>query len=176
MKSSFSAVAASIMTVWVASSAEALQQAEQTGSPQITALSLCLPITDAMERLTCLDSAARAIDAAVREGTLLVVDQGRAEEARRDAFGTNAAPVDLLQSPGSGQRIDGIESTLTRATQGADGRWRFTLADGSVWAQTDTDRVRNPDQPGATVRVRRGALGSYLLVVGRGGAVRVRRQ
>ena len=160
----------------VGSTAVAQQTSEQGLAEPIADLSRCLPIAEAVERLTCLEGAARAIDASVRDGSLVVVDRSRIEEARRDAFGTSAASADILPMAGPVQPIDAIETTLTRATQGGDGRWIFTLADGSVWAQTDTDRVRNPDQPGAPVHVRRGALGSYLLVVGNSGAVRVRKR
>lgn len=146
-------------------------------TPQLMAtLSRCLDIATATERLTCLDGTTRAIEAALRSGDLLVFDRQQATQARREAFGTSAAPIDILQPPQLADRIDSIETTLTRASQAGDGRWTFTLEDDSVWTQIDTDRVRIVDRAGETVRVRRGALGSYLLVVGRSGAVRVRRQ
>lgn len=153
------------------------QDAGRASPPRIVAsLSECLAITADTQRLQCLDAAARAIDSAIRSGDLLIVDRQQATEARRQAFGTSSAPADILQPARPADRIDSIETTLTRASQAGDGRWTFVLADGSTWNQVDTDRVRVNNRAGETVRVRRGALGSYLLVVGRSGAVRVRRQ
>ena len=153
------------------------QDAGHGDTPRIVAsLSECLTITADTQRLQCLDTAARAIDSALRSGDLLVVDRQQATQARRQAFGTSSAPADILQPARPADRIDSIETTLTRASQAGDGRWTFVLADGSTWNQVDTDRVRINNRAGETVRVRRGALGSFLLVVGRSGAVRVRRQ
>lgn len=164
------------LAVAMAPTASAQERMRSDPPDAIAALSRCLPLRSDPERLACLDSAARAIDAAIDRGELLIVDRGQAAEARRDAFGTNAAPADILQADRAEERIDAIETTLTRASQAGDGRWTFVLADGSIWTQVDTDRVRITNRTGEPVRVRRAALGSYLLVVGRSGAVRVRRR
>lgn len=144
--------------------------------PVMGNLSGCQAISTAPQRLECFDAAARAIDEAMRNGDLVVVDRTQATAARRQAFGTNSAPVDILQPVQGTDRIDRIETTLTRASQAGDGRWTFVLDDGSIWTQVDTDRVQVRNRAGETVRIRRAALGSYLLVVGQSGAVRVRRQ
>ncbi|RZJ45524.1 MAG: hypothetical protein EON86_01270 [Brevundimonas sp.] len=165
-----------ILVFALASPTAARQAAPPAGSPAIANLSACRAISVASDRLSCFDRAAMALDAALQGGDILVVDRRQATAARREAFGSTIAPADILQPPRPEDRIDAIETTLTRATQSGDGRWTFVLADGSTWNQTDTDRVRINNRAGETVRVRRGALGSYLLVVGRSGAVRVRRQ
>ena len=153
------------------------QDATPPGEPGAVAdLSRCLTIPADAERLACLDRAARAIDAGVRSGAIQIVDRGQTALLRRETFGTHPAPADRLPPPSPAERIDAIETTLTRASQGADGRWTFVLADGGVWTQVDTDRVRITNRAGEPVTVRRASLGSYLLVVGHSGAVRVRRQ
>lgn len=144
--------------------------------PTVATLTSCRTITAASERLACFDRTAQALETALSSGELLVVDRTQATAARRQAFGSTTAPADILQPPRAEDRIDSIETTLSRATQSGDNRWTFVLADGSIWTQTDADRVRIVNRAGETVRVRRGALGSYLLVVGRSGVVRVRRQ
>lgn len=145
-------------------------------SPRFAALNQCQSIRDTTERLACFDLAARDINAAMRAGELVVIDRAQAEEASRQNFGSSIATVDRLMPPRDGQRIDAIETTLVRASQIADGRWVFVLADGSVWNQIDTDRARLRPSPGTPVRVRRALLGSFLLTVGDSAAFRVRRQ
>lgn len=174
--SALAAALTATLAVTMASHAAAQERPRSHPPETVAALSRCLPLRSDPERLACLDSAARAIDAAVNRGELLIVDRGQAAEARREAFGTNAAPADILQADRAEERIDAIETTLIRASQAGDGRWTFVLADGSVWTQVDTDRVRITNRTGEPVRVRRAALGSYMLVVGRSGAVRVRRR
>lgn len=144
--------------------------------PTVATLTSCRTISTASERLACFDRTVQALETALSSGELLVVDRTQATAARRQAFGSTTAPADILQPPRAEDRIDSIETTLSRATQSGDNRWTFVLADGSTWTQTDTDRVRIVNRAGETVRIRRGALGSYLLVVGRSGVVRVRRQ
>lgn len=154
----------------------AQEPASSTMPRTVADLTFCRSISAVSERLACFDRTAQTLDTALSSGELLVVDRTQATAARRQAFGSTTAPADILQPPRAEDRIDAIETTLTRATQSGDNRWTFVLADGSTWIQTDTDRVRIVNRAGETVRVRRGALGSYLLVVGRSGVVRVRRQ
>lgn len=170
-----SSAALVVLAFTVANPANA-QQAAPVGSPAIANLASCRTITVASDRLSCFDRAAGELETALRSGEILVVDRTQATAARRQAFGTTDAPADILQPPRQEDRIDSIETTLVRATQSGDERWTFVLADGSTWRQVDTDRVRINNRAGETVRVRRGAMGSYLLVVGRSGVVRVRRQ
>ncbi|WP_322297503.1 hypothetical protein [Brevundimonas sp.] len=141
----------------------------------VTELGRCRTVTDAGERLICLDAASSALDQALRSGDILIVDRSQSQQAQRQAFGSVGASE--IQSPVPAEPpIEAVETTLVQATLGGDGRWRFVLEDGSVWRQIDTDRVSIRNRAGEPVRIRRAALGSYLLVVGRSGAIRVRRQ
>jgi len=165
-----------VLAFALATPTSAQEAAPPAGSPAIAGLSSCRTVSVASDRLSCFDRAALELEAALRSGEILVVDRTRATAARRQAFGSTSAPADVLLPPRDEDRIDAIETTLTRATQAGDGRWTFVLADGNTWTQVDTDRVRINNRVGETVRVRRAAMGSYLLVVGHSGAVRVRRQ
>lgn len=170
-------IIAAMASLCAMSSSSAIAQSPARETPgAVQALSRCLIIAAAAERLTCLEAATRALDTAIRDGVLVVVDQSLATEARRQSFGTNAAPVDVLLPVQSAQRVDAIETSLTRASQASDGHWTFFLADGSVWTQIGTDRVTFRNREGEPVRVRRAAMGSYLLTVGRSTAVRVTRR
>ncbi len=164
-------------TLFAIGTSAASQERSNTAMPSVVAnLVNCRAIAAAADRLACFDRAAQSLQTALSGGELLVVDRAQATAARRQAFGSTEAPADILQPPRPEDRIDAIETTLVRASQADDNRWTFVLADGSTWRQADTDRVRIVNREGEAVRVRRGALGSYLLTVGRSGVVRVRRQ
>ena len=55
------------------------------------------------------------------------------------------------------------------------GYWRFEMADGTIWDMIEMRRTYRAPQPGDRVRIRRGALGAFLLNAGRQPVVRVRR-
>lgn len=160
----------------IATDAAAQDRSTATASSVIGELIDCRTVASNADRLACFERATHGLETALASGELLVVDRAQATAARRQAFGSTTAPADILQPPRPEDRIDAIETTLVRASQADDNRWTFVLADGSTWRQTDTDRVRIVNREGEAVRVRRGALGSYLLTVGRSGVVRVRRQ
>lgn len=153
------------------------QEAAPAGlPPAMISLIACRAIPAASDRLACFDRAAQNVQTGLSSGELLVVDRTQASAARRQAFGTATAPADILQPPRSEDRIDSIETTLVRAIQSADESWTFVLADGSTWKQTDAEQIYIRNREGEPVRVRRAALGTYLLVVGNSRALRVRRQ
>jgi hypothetical protein len=54
--------------------------------------------------------------------------------------------------------------------------WQFNLADGAVWRMTERANAGfRPPAPNETVSIRKAALGSYLMNVGRQASVRVER-
>jgi hypothetical protein len=69
---------------------------------------------------------------------------------------------------------DSLTSTVTTVERTADDKLLLTLANGQAWRQVDSRSA--VVAPGATVRIRRAAFGSYLLSAGdRSQGVRVRR-
>lgn len=153
----------------------------QTPPPQdrpetLARLMACRSITDGPARLTCYDTAAGALDAAERDGELVVMDRAQVSETRRQLFGFEMPTLPRLFGPEGVADIDSIETTLQSASQLSENRWVFRLADGGVWRQIDSERVRFRNRAGQPVRIRKASLGSFLLTVGDSRAVRVRRQ
>lgn len=139
-------------------------------------LMACRGISENTARLACFDTAAGALDSAERQGDLVVIDRAGVAETRRQLFGFEMPSLPRLFGPEGTVELESIDSTLQSASSVGEGRWVFRLADGSVWRQIDSERVRFRNSPGQPVRVRKGALGSFLLTVDGSRAVRVRRQ
>lgn len=107
------------------------------------------------------------------------MERQQIREVRRQLFGFNAQALPSLFNRGEDtpdSEVTAVETNLVSASQDREGKWTFRLADGSDWHQIDSVPVRFENRHGNEVRVRRAALGSYLLTVGTSRAVRVRRQ
>ncbi len=139
-------------------------------------LMACRGIAENTVRLACFDTAAGASDSAERQGDLVVIDRAGVAETRRQLFGFEMPSLPRLFGPEGAVELESIDSTLASASSVGEGRWVFRLADGSEWRQIDSERVRFRNSPGQPVRVRKGALSSFLLTIDGSRAVRVRRQ
>ena len=145
----------------------------------------CRAITDAAQRLVCLDAGVAALAGAVASREVLVADKEQVKAARRGLFGLSLPSFNLFGSDKDAAEKDEkkdergalteIEANITSARPGRNGGWRFVLDDGSVWMQTDNETYRRDPRPGMKIRVRRGAVGGYLANVDGQTAVRVRR-
>lgn len=165
------------VTIAFGTAVQAQQSARETRPELLTRLIDCRTVVEAAPRLDCYDAAASALDSAEKQGDVVIIDRQQVGEARRQLFGFQLpAMPDLFQRGDQPDAINSIESSLARAGRYAEGKWTFTLADGSIWRQIDSETVRFQNRPGQPVRVRRAALGSYLLTVENSRAVRVRRQ
>ena len=142
----------------------------------LTRLMACRPIADSAARLACFDGAAGALDTAQRAGDVVVIDRAGVAETRRQLFGFEMPSLPRLFGAEGAVELNSIDTTLQSASLVGEGRWVFRLADGSVWRQIDSERVRFRNRPGETVQVRKASLGSFLLTVDGSRAVRVRRQ
>jgi len=165
--------------------------AQDTLPSQLTA---CLSITGVLQRLACYDRVAHTISPAPRAAQRPV-----ASAAPPVAYAPPAAyvppvtasppPVAAPQAPtGLGsERLPRTASTAPRRAQeliagvtnvsfDARNRFTMTLDNGQVWRQLEGDTNVLQGARNATVRISRGALGSYdLNVVGRNATYRVLR-
>ena len=151
--------------------------AQEGARPELlNRLTACRALSDSSARLTCYDDAVAALDAAEREGEVVVVDRNQVRESRRALFGFDLPSLPAFcRIAQQDDEVSAIETTLTRASRGGDGKWVFRLADGSTWRQSDSESVFFPNREGTEVRVRRAMMGSFMMTVGGSRAVRVRR-
>lgn len=137
----------------------------------------CANVTAEAERLACYDAAVGRLREAQSSGNLVAVDRVQAEEIERDAFGFTLPSLPRLfgNRETAATPVAEAQLEIARVTRRPNLPAVFTMTNGQVWTQIDTESTRNVREGGA-VTVRRAALGSYMMSVEAGGhAIRVRR-
>jgi hypothetical protein len=165
-----------LATVALGSAPVRAQTRDQVSRPALfESLLACRGISAADARLACFDRASEAFDVAEQQGEVTVVDRAQARETRTRLFGLNLESANLWGRLRQDDRIEAIETTLTRASRDGEGKAVFVLADGSTWRQVDSERINARLTPGAAVRIRQAAVGSFMLSVNGTRSVRARR-
>jgi len=145
------------------------------------ALIHCRAIAEAAARLQCFDTAAAALEQATERRDVVVVDRAQVRESRRRLFGLALPSLPIFGGGGNNahdnddDEIAQIESTVASAVRNDLGQWQVRLQEGGTWIQTDFSQLAIAPRPGQPIVVHRGALGSYMMRVGRQPGVRVRR-
>lgn len=168
------AIATSLVLV-SASAPAAAQEAGSADASLVDSVTGCLNVAAEDARLACFDRNAKALEAARRDGGLVVMDRSEVREKRRSLFGFQLPRVNLF---GRGEdvpeeEVTEINSVIRSSSPSGRDRWVFTLEDGSQW--TTLVAVRIEPNVGEKVRIRAASLGSYLGSIGGRGGVRVRR-
>lgn len=144
-----------------ASGSAASARPAEAGTPaQVQRLIACLTITTADQRLTCYDRETAALNQAITNRDVFMVDKEKARAAGRSLFGFSIPNFGGLF--GSNGEVSELDGTIRSAGHNTDGGWTITLNDGSVWTQTD-DWPGFQARPGDKVLVKRGVLGSFWL-------------
>lgn len=120
----------------------------------------CRAITDAQARLACFDRTVGTLAQAQQRKDVFVADKEAIREVRRGLFGFSLPKVRLFGDDDMAEDVKSIETTIKSVSQGQKG-YIFTLQDGARWMQTDGAYMDRP-KPGAKIRIRRAALGSYM--------------
>lgn len=156
----------------------------ETPVPRPTdAIYACAEKTDDAERLACFDAAVAALKTAETKGAVRTVDVAAIEKIERDSFGFTLpslteifrrdAPAEQAMAPEVEEVQLGIESiTVNRVT----GKATIRLDNGQVWEQVDSETVsRSKVRKAKLATIRKAAMGSFLMNLDGGTAIRVRR-
>lgn len=156
----------------------AVLAAVKAGAAVPTAAEECSAIADDRERLACYDevfgkpagAGQQAIPAAVAAGAPAAAPPNADVE-----FGLSEAAKAAREPEKAKQRFpDSITGAVAAVGFKPTGELVVTLANGQVWIQTDTLSLAKV-KAGDTVTIRKGALGSYLLVTASNASTHVKR-
>lgn len=151
----------------VASGAPAAEP-DDAGERVLASFAQCRSISDAVQRLDCFDKAAGALEAAVKANDVRIVDRGDVRKARRSLFGFTLPKIDLFGREDDEKEVPftEINTTVASARDVANGRVEIRLADDTEAVWQTTEAVTFPPNPGAPIRIRKGAIGSYFITFG----------
>lgn len=135
----------------------------------------CRKITDPTQRLACYDQAAGALDQAEAKGDIVVVNREQARKVRRQAFGFTMPSITLFERGEKPEEVATADGVIASAHKALTGKWVIKLQDGATWSQTDLTEIPLDPKPGQTVKIKRAAMGSYMMTIGNQRAVRVHR-
>ena len=155
--------------------AMARKPAEAATPAQIQQLMACRAMTDSAQRLACFDRESAAFQQAVAAKDLVFVDRERAKATRRSLFGFSMPSFGGLFGDDDEDAIKQIESTVASAGRNGDGGWTISLADKTVWTQTNDAMLGLSPKTGQKVVVKRGVMGTYYLSVNGQPGIKVRR-
>lgn len=147
----------------------------QDDSSRMREMMECDSIKSETTRLTCYDSVVRRGRAALGGNSAGVLPGVPAAQARRpqQAFGLTPK-IDPARNSGPAP-IEEINAKVASATDRGAGRWRITFVDGAKWDFTEGQHNFQPPERGDEVRIRKAALGGFLMYVGKQPSVRVTR-
>jgi len=126
-------------------------------------------------RLACYDGAVAELGKLIASGEIVVVDHERVAKVKRQAFGFSLPSLSLFERGDKPAELQQVTATVRQATQTGDGKWTITLDDGSVWRQTDLERLSRYPKSGSKVEIRKASLGSYFMNIDGQRALRVSR-
>lgn len=155
--------------------AQAQDQAGALPSAEVfDALKACRAIADDGARLACFDEASARLTAAVEAKEIVVVEDKDIKQTKRSLFGFKLPSLRIFGGSDEESEADQtLTSTVASIRPLQSGKYMITLAEGAVW-QT-TEGLPFPPKAGDPVEIRKAALGSFFLKVGRRRAVRAMR-
>ncbi|WP_144033588.1 hypothetical protein [Sphingomonas guangdongensis] len=165
--------------VLAAPPAIAAPQQDAPATALIDSLAACLEIGDDARRLACTDAAARKLVDASRRREVVVVDKAEVTRTKRSLFGFSLPRIGLFGSntPAGADKeeIDELEAPITRVVGLGSGRYGITIEGGARWNTTEPWVRGVTPTAGASLKIKRAALGSYFVKIGSGRAVRAMR-
>lgn len=128
----------------------------------LAALQSCRAIADADARLACFDKAVAALESAVKEKSVVVVDRATLNKARERQFGMQRRddPVFTEAKLPEPRRL---EAKLV-SVQPAGGYLLLGVEGGSLWQTTEAAFA--PPLPGTKLVIEKGAMGGYFISYG----------
>lgn len=150
-------------------------------------LAVCARISKKSARMACYDSVANAA-----QGSVSPSSSGFGASSIRNpapAAPPPPAPPEAASAGFGGEHLnrpapqrsagadaDEVEMAVRSASDNGLRMWQITLTDGAVWRMTERASASfRPPAPNETITIRKAALGSYLMNVGRQPSVRVER-
>lgn len=144
----------------------------------------CAALPEDMVRLACFDDAVGALRSKEEAGLVQTIDIAMIETIEREAFGFSMPSLPKLFSRAASgktlaerEEVEEISVAIESARlQSVTGRAIVTLENGQTWEQIDTTKIQSSSlRKAKQARVRKAALGSFMMALDDGRSFRVKR-
>jgi hypothetical protein len=134
----------------------------------------CRALADAATRLQCYDAASKSLEEATESRQVVLLDQGEVRKTKRSLFGFSLPKIPFFGESDEEQdeEYKQIEGEIEAIQALSNGRYQFAVNDAGTWQTTEGSWLILKN--GQKFKIKRGAVGSYMLVVN-GRAIRVKR-
>ncbi|CAA9549834.1 MAG: hypothetical protein AVDCRST_MAG23-2891 [uncultured Sphingosinicella sp.] len=138
--------------------------AQQPGSKALVdAVTACRTESDSQARLRCFDTASAALQQASAAGSLIVVDKNEVRRTRRSLFGFALPKLPFFNGDDSAEEApEELEAKIASARSLGNDKWQFVLDSGAVWQTSQASPYFGTPKAGQTVKLKKGAMGSYF--------------
>jgi hypothetical protein len=154
-------ILAGLIGVALTTGAEAQQASPSTS---FTTMLACREQSDPQERLRCYDSAAAGLAEASASGKISVLDREEVRKTRRSLFGFSIPSIPFFREGADKEsEPDQIEVRLKSARATDYNKWLVEIEGGALWQTTESDTRGSTPKAGQLARIKKGALGSYMI-------------
>jgi hypothetical protein len=135
----------------------------------------CRATADAAARLACYDKAVGSLQQAVAKREVVIFSAADVRKTRRSLFGFSIPKLPFFGDSDDTPEAREINAKIKSTRSLGYGKWRIQLEDGEIWETTEGSSSSSDPSVGGSVRIRKAALGSYLLSISGSKSVRARR-
>lgn len=134
----------------------------------------CRALGDSTARLQCFDAASKALEEATESRQIVILDRSEVRKTKRSLFGFALPKIPFFNETNDEQdeEFKQIEGELAGVQAIGNGRYQFTVKDAGTWQTTETSWTILKN--GQKFKIKRGAVGSYMMVLNNIG-IRVKR-
>lgn len=151
-------------------------QEPNPGTATTGALIACRGIAEDSARLACFDRNAAALQSAIAKREVVVLSPDDLRKAERSLFGFSVPKLPFFGGGASEEpEAQEIAGRIAAAQPLGYGRWRIRLESGAVWETRESAPNYVVPKVGASVRIRKAALGSFVLTINNDRSFRARR-
>ncbi|WCT72441.1 hypothetical protein PQ455_12425 [Sphingomonas naphthae] len=179
-------IIASTIAVALMPAGGALAQTAAPTPSAVAAVFACRQIAAGAERLACFDKASAALETAAKDREVVVLDRAEVKRTRKSLFGFQLPRIPLfgggegksdkeIEREVEAEDVSEIDAVIKRSTALPYGFYRIVLDEGGTWETTEGWRGAMDPTPGSKINIKRGALGSHMLKVPGGRAIKAKR-
>lgn len=132
----------------------------------------CRQINDTAQRLACFDGASAKMEQAAAARDIVILDRAEVRKTKRSLFGFFLPRLPFFDDDEKDE-FTRIESTFASVAPIGFGKYQFDIPDGGTWQTLEP--TRSVLREGRELTIKRGAVGGFLMQVGNGGYIPVKR-